>query len=286
MIKAINSKKLKITPSSAVKTIIIYLLILLISFLFAFPCIWLILSAFNTEGDLLTLEGFFPTKYSFDTFEKLFTEVKKYDYVRWFTNTLFVAAVSCIISTILVIAISYTMSRYRFKSRKQMMKATLILNIFPNFMNMTALFVLMTQFQLINNLWGLILLYSSGATMGFLVQKGFFDTIPGTIYDAATLDGANDLRVFISITIPLAKPMIVYTALTAFVWPWADFMLPSMLLIDKSSWTVAVGLNKLNESEFSIFAAGAIFVAVPIVALYIALSKYLIQGGAAGAVKE
>lgn len=180
----------------------------------------------------------------------------------------------------------YTMSRYRFKSRKQMMKATLILNIFPNFMNMTALFVLMTQFQLINNLWGLILLYSSGATMGFLVQKGFFDTIPGTIYDAATLDGANDLRVFISITIPLAKPMIVYTALTAFVWPWADFMLPSMLLIDKSSWTVAVGLNKLNESEFSIFAAGAIFVAVPIVALYIALSKYLIQGGAAGAVKE
>ena len=261
-------------------------MILLISFLFAFPCIWLILSAFNAEGDLLTLEGFFPTKYSFDTFEKLFTEVKKYDYVRWFTNTLFVAAVSCIISTILVIAISYTMSRYRFKSRKQMMKATLILNIFPNFMNMTALFVLMTQFQLINNLWGLILLYSSGATMGFLVQKGFFDTIPGTIYDAATLDGANDLRVFISITIPLAKPMIVYTALTAFVWPWADFMLPSMLLIDKSSWTVAVGLNKLNESEFSIFAAGAIFVAVPIVALYIALSKYLIQGGAAGAVKE
>ena len=122
--------------------------------------------------------------------------------------------------------------------------------------------------------------------MGFLVQKGFFDTIPGTIYDAATLEGANDLRVFISITIPLAKPMIVYTALTAFVWPWADFMLPSMLLIDKSSWTVAVGLNKLNESEFSIFAAGAIFVAVPIVALYIALSKYLIQGGAAGAVKE
>ena len=220
-----------------------------------------------------------PALYRYDT-------VKKYDYVRWFTNTLFVAAVSCIISTILVIAISYTMSRYRFKSRKQMMKATLILNIFPNFMNMTALFVLMTQFQLINNLWGLILLYSSGATMGFLVQKGFFDTIPGTIYDAATLDGANDLRVFISITIPLAKPMIVYTALTAFVWPWADFMLPSMLLIDKSSWTVAVGLNKLNESEFSIFAAGAIFVAVPIVALYIALSKYLIQGGAAGAVKE
>ena len=282
----VTSKKLKIRPAATVKTIIIYLIVLLISFIFAFPCIWLILSSFNANGSLLTLDGFFPESYSFETFKTLFTEKVEHDYMRWFWNTLFVAGVSCVISTILVLAVSYTMSRYRFKSRKQMMKATLILNIFPNFMNMTALFVLMTQFQLINNLWGLILLYSSGATMGFLVQKGFFDTIPGTIYDAATLDGANDLRVFISITIPLAKPMIVYTALTAFVWPWADFMLPSMLLIDKSSWTVAVGLNKLNESEFSIFAAGAIFVAVPIVALYIALSKYLIQGGAAGAVKE
>lgn len=112
--------------------------------------------------------------------------------------------------------------------------STLILGIFPNFMNMTALFVIMTQLHLINNLWGLVLLYSSGSTMGFLVQKDFFDTIPGTIYDAATLDGASDFRVFVSITLPLSKPMIVYTALTSFVWPWADFMLPSMLLIDKS----------------------------------------------------
>lgn len=186
----------------------------------------------------------------------------------------------------LVIAVAYTMPRYRFKSRKAMMKATLILGIFPNFMNMTALFVIMTQLHLINNLWGLILLYSSGSAMGFLVQKGFFDTIPGSIYDAAILDGASDLRVFVSITLPLSKPMIVYTALTSFVWPWADFMLPSMLLVDKSSRTVAVGLNSPDDSEFSIFAAGSLFVAVPIVALYIALSKYLIQGGAAGAVKE
>ena len=206
--------------------------------------------------------------------------------MTWFWNTLFVAGISCVISTVLVLAVSYTMSRYRFKSRKQMMKATLLLNIFPNFMNMTALFVIMTQFDLINNLWGLILLYSSGATMGFLVQKGFFDTIPSTIYDAATLDGATDLRVFVSITLPLSKPMIVYTALTAFVWPWSDFMLPKLLLPDKSQWTVAIGLNWLDESKFSIFAAGSVFIAVPIVALYIALSKYLIQGGAAGAVKE
>lgn len=280
------SKKLKIRPATTMKAVIVYAIVLLISFIFAFPCIWLILSSFNANGSLLTLDGFFPEAYSFDTFKTLFTEKVEHDYMTWFGNTLFVAGISCVISTVLVLAVSYTMSRYRFKSRKQMMKATLLLNIFPNFMNMTALFVIMTQFNLINNLWGLILLYSSGATMGFLVQKGFFDTIPSTIYDAATLDGATDLRVFVSITLPLSKPMIVYTALTAFVWPWSDFMLPKLLLPDKSQWTVAIGLNWLDESKFSIFAAGSVFIAVPIVALYIALSKYLIQGGAAGAVKE
>lgn len=280
------SKKLKIRPATTIKAIIAYAIVLFISFIFAFPCIWLILSAFNANGSLLTLDGFFPESYSFDTFKTLFTEKVEHDYMTWFGNTLFVAGISCVISTVLVLAVSYTMSRYRFKSRKQMMKVTLLLNIFPNFMNMTALFVIMTQFDLINNLWGLILLYSSGATMGFLVQKGFFDTIPSTIYDAATLDGATDLRVFVSIALPLSKPMIVYTALTAFVWPWSDFMLPKLLLPDKSQWTVAIGLNWLDESKFSIFAAGSVFIAVPIVALYIALSKYLIQGGAAGAVKE
>lgn len=280
------SKKLKIRPATTIRSVIVYAIVLLISFIFAFPCIWLILSSFNANGSLLTLDGFFPESYSFDTFKTLFTEKVEHDYMTWFGNTLFVAGISCVISTVLVLAVSYTMSRYRFKSRKQMMKVTLLLNIFPNFMNMTALFVIMTQFDLINNLWGLILLYSSGATMGFLVQKGFFDTIPSTIYDAATLDGATDLRVFVSITLPLSKPMIVYTALTAFVWPWSDFMLPKLLLPDKSQWTVAIGLNWLDESKFSIFAAGSVFIAVPIVALYIALSKYLIQGGAAGAVKE
>lgn len=284
--KKVISEKLKIRPATTIKSVIVYAIVLLISFIFAFPCIWLILSAFNANGSLLTLDGFFPEAYSFDTFKTLFTEKVEHDYMTWFWNTLFVAGISCVISTVLVLAVSYTMSRYRFKSRKQMMKVTLLLNIFPNFMNMTALFVIMTQFDLINNLWGLILLYSSGATMGFLVQKGFFDTIPSTIYDAATLDGATDLRVFVSITLPLSKPMIVYTALTAFVWPWSDFMLPKLLLPDKSHWTVAIGLNWLDESKFSIFAAGSVFIAVPIVALYIALSKYLIQGGAAGAVKE
>jgi arabinogalactan oligomer/maltooligosaccharide transport system permease protein len=277
--------KLKFRPSILLKGSAVYAVVILVSLVFAFPSIWLILSAFNAEGSLLTLEGFFPKKYSLDTFIKLFTSKVEYDYTRWFLNTLFVSGVSCAISTILVISTAYTISRYNFKSRKLLMRGVLILNIFPNFMNMTALFVLMTQFNLINNLWGLILLYSSGATMGFLVQKGFFDTIPTAIYEAAKIDGASDLRVFRSVTLPLSLPMVVYTALTAFVWPWSDFMLPKLLLPDKAQWTVAIGLNSLDESQFSIFAAGSVFVAVPIVILYVALSKYLIQGGSAGAVK-
>ena len=158
-------KRTLFRPERALKTALVYLLVLLVSFLFAFPCVWLVLSAFNAEGDLLTLEGFFPERYSLDTFRRLFTETNKYDYPRWFGNTFFVAAVSCVISTFLVIAVAYTISRYRFKSRKALMKATLILGIFPNFMNMTALFVIMTQLHLINNLWGLVLLYSSGSAM-------------------------------------------------------------------------------------------------------------------------
>ena len=273
-------------PERALKTALVYLLVLLVSFLFAFPCVWLVLSAFNAEGDLLTLKGFFPETYSLDTFRRLFTETNKYDYPRWFGNTFFVAAVSCVISTFLVIAVAYTISRYRFKSRKALMKATLILGIFPNFMNMTALFVIMTQLHLINNLWGLVLLYSSGSAMGFLVQKGFFDTIPKTIYDAAKIDGASNLRIFCSVTLPLSKPILVYTLLTQFAWPWSDYILPKLLLKDRELWTVAMGLMSLPDTEFARFAAGSVFIGVPIVVLYFCLTKYMVNGLSAGAVKE
>ena len=277
----------KLRPERAVKTALVYLLVLIVSFLFAFPCIWLVLSAFNAEGDLLTLEGFFPQEYSFDTFRRLFTETNKYDYPRWFGNTFFVAVVSCVISTFLVIAVAYTISRYRFKSRKALMKATLILGIFPNFMNMTALFVIMTQLHLFNNLNGLIILYSCSAPIGYLTQKGFFDTIPNSIYDAARIDGASNFQVFVKMTLPLAKPILVYTALTSFTFPWSDFILPQMLLGgNKDNYTIAIGLNEMPEDMFSLFAAGSVFVAIPIVILYFALSKFLVSGAASGAVKE
>ena len=122
--------------------------------------------------------------------------------------------------------------------------------------------------------------------MGYLTQKGFFDTIPSSIDEAARIDGASNFKIFLKITLPLAAPMIVYTLLSSFVWPWSDFILPQLLLKNKDLWTVAVGLMTLPTDEFSRFAAGAVFIAVPIVIFYFALSKFLISGLSAGAVKQ
>ena len=166
------------------------------------------------------------------------------------------------------------------------MKTTLVLGMFPSFMGMTAVYLLMTQFNFINNSWGLILIYSAGAPMGYMVQKGFFDTIPASIDEAARIDGATNFIVFRKIILPLSMPIIVYTALTSFTWPWSDFILPKLLLKTKDTWTVAVGLMSLGDTEFSRFAAGSIFIAVPIVVLYFVLVRYMINGMAAGAVKE
>ena len=153
-------------------------------------------------------------------------------------------------------------------------------------MTMTAVYILMTQFNLINQHWGLILIYSAGAPMGYMTQKGFFDTIPHTIDEAARMDGATNFQVFTKITLPLSAPMIVYTLLSQFVWPWSDFILPKLLLKQKDLYTVAVGLMNLGETEFARFAAGSIFIAVPIIILYFFLSKFLVNGMSAGAVKQ
>lgn len=263
-----------------------YLIILIVSFVFLFPILWLILASFSKSGSIYSFDGFFPTAYSFASFEKLFTDTAMYNYPRWFFNTLFIAVMSSLIGTLLTILTAYCMSRFRFKSKKALMKATLVLGMFPSFMTMTAVYIMMTQFNLINQHWGLILIYSAGAPMGYLTQKGFFDTIPLSIDEAARIDGATNAQIFFKITLPLSKPMIVYTLLSQFVWPWSDFILPKLLLKEKDLYTVAVGLMTLGDTEFARFAAGSIFIGVPIIILYFLLSKFLVSGLSAGAVKE
>jgi len=264
---------------------ITYIILIAVAVIFFFPCLWLILASFSGSGSIYSFDGFFPKSFSLHTFQKLFTDTKMYNYPRWFLNTLFVATGSCILGTFLTILTAYTMSRFEFKARKPMMKITMVLGMFPSFMGMTAVYLLMTQFGLINHLWGLVLIYAAGAPMGYLTQKGFFDTIPKAIDEAAKIDGATNMQVFLRINLPLAKPMIVYTALTSFTWPWSDFILPKLLLKEKGLYTVAVGLMSLDETEFARFAAGSVFIALPIVILYFCLVKNMVDGISAGAVK-
>ena len=269
----------------ALDTVVTYLILIVVCFVFLFPCLWQILASFSKSGSIYSFEGFFPSAYSMDTFKALFTDTEMYNYPQWFLNTLFIAVMSCLIGTFLVILTAYTMSRFQFKGRKLIMKTTLVLGMFPSFMGMIAVYIIMTQFGLINKMWGLILIYSAGAPMGYLTQKGFFDTIPSSIDEAARIDGATNFQVFWKINLPLSMPIIVYTALTSFTFPWSDFILPKLLLKEKNLYTVAVGLMSLGDTEFSRFAAGAVFIAVPIVILYFCLMKFLVGGMTAGAVK-
>lgn len=266
-------------------TAVTYLILAVVCFIFLFPCLWLILASLSKSGSIYSFDGFFPSTYSLDTFRALFTDTDMYNYPRWFLNTLFIASMSCLIGSFLVILTAYTMSRFQFRGRKMIMKTTLILGMFPSFMGMIAVYIIMTQFGLINKMWGLILIYSAGAPMGYLTQKGFFDTIPSSIDEAARIDGATNFQVFTKINLPLSMPIIVFTALTSFTFPLSDFILPKLLLKEKDLYTVAVGLMSLGDTEFARFAAGSVFIAVPIVILYFFLMKFLINGMTAGAVK-
>lgn len=267
-------------------TIVTHIVLIAVCIFFFFPVLWLIMASFSKSGSIYDLDGFFPKSFSLAGYQRLFTDTTMYDYPNWLGNTLFVSVFSSLIGTVLVILTAYTISRFEFRGKKTLMKSTLILSMFPSFMGMTAVYLLMVNFNLINQLWSLIFIYAAGAPMGYLVQKGYFDTISNSIYEAARIDGATNIRIFRTITLPLSKPIIVYTALTQFAWPWSDFILPNLLLKNKDLWTVAVGLMHLDETQFTRFAAGSIFIAVPIVILYFALSNFLVSGVSAGAVKE
>lgn len=276
----------KIQKSSVIDTFLTYVILLAVCAVFAFPVVWLVMASFSKSGSIYDLNGFFPGSYSLRGYHELFTDTTMYDYPNWLKNTFFVAATSAVIGTVLVILTAYVVSKFEFKMRKPLMKTTLVLSMFPSFMGMTAVYLLMVNFGLINKLWSLILIYSAGAPMGYLVQKGYFDTISNSIYEAARIDGASNPRIFWQVTLPLSKPIIVYTMLTQFAWPWSDFILPSLLLKNKDLWTVAVGLMSLDETKFTRFAAGSVFIGVPIILLYFCLSRFLVQGLSSGAVKE
>ena len=268
----------------------IYVILVVISIIWLFPFFFLLLQSFRGEPGATT-NYFFPKEYTFDNYIKLFTEKTPFNFMQWYGNTLIVSIVVTIFQTIIVLITSYALSRLRFKLRKPLMNLILILGMFPGFMSMTAVYFVLKQLALTKNLAGLMIVYVASSAMQYYICKGFFDTIPKSLDEAARIDGANRHQVFIKIILPLSKPIIIYTILTAFIAPWGEYMFASLLMLgDVDKFNVALGLKEMLHREnvhqyFTRFCAGAVVVSVPITLLFIWLQKYYVEGVTGGAVK-
>lgn len=215
------------------------------------------------------------------------------DFVRWFMNTLTIALFCAVIQTIMVLSVSYTLSRMRFKGRKLIMNVVLVLGMFPGFLTMIVLYYLLKMMGLTQAgaVPGLILISCASSGMGYYISKGFFDTIPKSLDESARIDGATRFHIFLKIIMPMAKPIVIYTILMAFMGPWGDYVFASYVAFGhKASYNVAVGLYRwVNTNDyqgyFTRFCAGGVLVAIPITALFMALQKYYVEGVTGGAVK-
>ncbi|MDY4588394.1 MAG: sugar ABC transporter permease [Oscillospiraceae bacterium] len=271
--------------------LVIQIVLLVLGIMWILPLLWIILTSFREEPGSYT-SYFWPKGFTLDNFTRLIFEDQQFKFSQWFLNTLIVAVISCVGSTFIVLAVSYALSRLRFKMRKPMMNVALILGMFPGFMSMIAIYYILKGLGLTSNpLVCLTLVYISGAGLTYYIAKGFFDTIPKSLDESAYLDGATRSQVFFHITIPLSKPIIVYTVLTTFMAPWVDYIFPSMICgANYDSYTVALGMFKMLEREFigtyyTQFAAAAVLVSIPIGALFIVMQKYYVGGVTGGAVK-
>lgn len=274
----------KLTEST--KTAGSYALLIVLSFISLFPAFWIVMSSFKV-GNSLFSDTLIPRQFTLNHYSELFGKTQ---YLQWFLNTLKVAALSTLLGTSLLLLTSYAISRYRFAGRKSMLTGLLVLQMFPGFMAMIAIYVLLNTLGLLNSHWALILVYSSGSIItNVFVAKGFFDTIPKSLEDAARIDGASHMKVFISIMVPLSRPMLTYAGLMIFNGCFVDFIFADLILRTEEKRTLAVGLfrmvNQNNSTEFTMFAAGAVLVALPVTLLFIVLQRFLVEGLTAGATK-
>ena len=272
----------------------IYILLAVLGLIWISPLCYLVLHSFRDEG-LAYVSYLIPKKLSFQNYIDLFTVTSKssMNFPRWFMNTFIVAIFSCIISTLAVMMVSYAFSRLRFKARKPLINIGMILGMFPGFMTMIAIYYLLKAMGLLElPLLALIICYSAGAGLGYQISKGFFDTIPRALDEAATIDGATRNQIFWKIILPMSKPILVYTVLTSFIGPWTDFILAKIIVGAQGPehYTVAIGLQKLIDQEhkaqhFREFLAGSVVVAVPITLLFLFMQRYYVEGVTAGGVK-
>ena len=266
-----------------------YLLLTLLSIAWLFPIAWVVLTSFRGEGTAFV--GYIiPKTFTLENYAKLFNNAA-FPFANWFLNTFIVAAATCVVSTFITVAMAYSLSRIKFKFRNGFLKLALILNMFPGFMSMIALYYILKALNLTQTLFALVLVYSAGAALGFYIAKGFFDTVPYSLDESAMIDGATRKDIFFKITLPLSKPIIVYTALTAFIGPWMDFIFAKVILGDATDkYTVAIGLFSMLAQDrinvwFKSFAAGSVLIAIPITLLFMYMQKYYVEGITSGSVK-
>lgn len=269
-----------------------HLLLAFLAFVWLLPIIWLVVTSFSAYKGLNTY-NFFPSEWSIDNFVQLFTRPDTAcNFPAWFKNSLIIGVACCVISTSFVVMVAYAMSCMRFKARKPLMSVAIIIGMFPGVLSMIAVYFVLKLFNLTDSLMGLIIVYSAGSGLGYLICKGFFDTIPASLREAAKIEGASQATVFTKVVLPLSKPIIVYTVINSFLSPWMDFVMARLMIKSKDAadWTVAIGLyNLLNRSlvgeYFSVFCAGGVIVAIPISILFVIMQKCYVEGVTGGAVK-
>ena len=283
-------KKSSMKRKKTIADVASYVALSVLGSIWILPLIILVISSFRGERSADRTYVWPKEGFSFRNYIDLFADTSSLNYGQWLLNTLIVAIFTCIISTFMILAVSYTMSRLRFKMRKTFMNVALILGMFPGFMAMIAVYIMFTLVNLNGTLVGLVIAYSAGTGAGFFVAKGFFDTIPRAIDEAALIDGASKWQVFTKITVPLSKPIIVYTIFNSFMAAWTDFILVNYLQGDKiDKYTVAKGLYTMLDIEhinayYTRFCAGSVLIAIPLVILFICMQKYYTEG-VTGAVK-
>ena len=268
---------------------IVYIVLIAITIVWLFPFFGIVMESFkvNTKG----MDGeLFPQVWGLDNYIRLFNET---DFIRWFINTATMGIFTALFQTFFVLAMSYTLSRLRFKGRKTLMNFMLILGMFPGFLTMILIYKVFSDLGLTLQMApvGLVIVYCASSGMGYYISKGFFDTIPKTLDEAARVDGATRFQVFYKVIMPLSGSIVIYTILMGFMAPWGDFMLASYIIHENSAgMSVAVGMYEwlsktMVNQNYTMFCAAGVVVAVPVTAVFLALQKYYVEGVTGGAVK-
>ena len=273
--------------------IIVHIFLAIVAIVWLIPFVWLVAHSFRGESTGMFSPTFFPPEYTLDNYIGLLTETDTMNFPRMFLNTFVIACCSCVISTFFVLAVSYSLSRVKWKMRKPYMNMAMIINLFPGFMSMVAVYFLLKAMGLTEGNMipvALVICFSSGAGTGFFVMKGYMDTIPKALDEAAAIDGCTRWQIFTKITLPLCKPMIVYQVITSFMGPWMDFIFAKIIVrAEAKYYTVSIGLWRMLEMEyignwFTRFCAGGVLVAIPIAILFMITQRFY-QDAMSGSVK-